>query len=199
MVGTVPKQVERRLCRGELVCPCGGDLAPWGYARQRTVRGVGSVRPRRARCRACLATHVLLSVCCLLRRADGVEVIGQALRAKAIGAGHRPIARQLDRPVSTVRGWLRAFTGNAEAVRSVFTALLTQLDPLTAPLPVRGSRFADAVEAVGACSAASRRRLGFVGAVSGWQLASGVTCGLLLARTAPTKLINTSWLLGAVV
>lgn len=200
MVGTVPKHVERRLRARELVCPCGGDLAPWGYARQRTVRGVdGPVRPRRARCRACLVTHVLLAVSCLLRRADSVDVIGAALRAKATGVGHRPIAQRLSRPASTVRGWLRAFTRNAEAVRLVFTGLLAQLDPLTGPLPARGSRFADAVEAVGAGSAAARRRLGFVGAVSAWQVASGVTGGLLLARAGSAKLINTSSPLGPVV
>ena len=81
------------------------------------------MRPRRARCGSCSVTHVLLAVSCLLRRADGVDVIGRALQAKAAGAGHRPIAVRLERPVSTVRGWLRAFAGNAEVVRSVFTAL----------------------------------------------------------------------------
>jgi len=64
-----------------------------------------------------LVTHVLVAVSCLLRRADGVEVIGAALRAKAAGAGHRPIAAQVARPASTVRGWLRAFARNAEAAR----------------------------------------------------------------------------------
>lgn len=91
-------------------------------------------------------THVLLATSCLLRRADGVDVIGAALRAKATGAGHRPIAERLGRPVSTVRGWLRAFARNAEMMRSVFTALLVQLDPLTGALPARPSVLADAVE-----------------------------------------------------
>lgn len=126
-------------------------------------------------------THVLLAVSCLLRRADGVEVIGAALRAKAGGAGHRAIARSSGRPESTVRGWLRAFARNAETARSVLTGLLVQLDPLTGPLPVRRSVFADAVEVVGVCAAAARRRLGVVGAVSPWQLAAAVTCGRLLA------------------
>jgi len=131
----------------------------------------------------CAGTHVLLAVSCLLRRADGVDVIGQALRAKASGAGHRPIAAELGRPVSTVRGWLRAFSRSAEAVRSRFTALLVELDWLAAPLPSRSSVFADAVEAIGACAAAARRRLGVVGAVSPWQLAAAVTGGRLLANT----------------
>lgn len=180
MVGSDSFDVDRRLLGGELVCPCGGGLAPWGYARERRVRGVGGLRPRRARCGACSATHVLLAVSCLMRRADGVDVIGQALRAKAAGLGHRPIAEQLGRPVSTVRGWLRAFARNAETVRLMFTRLLVELDLQTAPLPSRSSVFADAVEAIGACAAAARRRLGVVGAVSPWQLAAAVTGGRLL-------------------
>lgn len=139
---------------------------------------------------------MLLSVACLLRRADGVEVIGAALRLKAAGDGHRPVAERLGRPASTVRGWLRAFAGNAERVRGVCTALLGELDPLTGPLPVRCSVFADAVEVVGACAAAARRRLGVVGAVSVWQLASAVTGGLLLAPAGAAGSVNTSWLLG---
>src|SRR5215471_4521075 len=57
--------VERQLAGGELSCPsCGGVLGCWGRARQRRVRvlegpAVGLV-PRRARCRGCGATHVLL-------------------------------------------------------------------------------------------------------------------------------------------
>ena len=192
MVGTDSVEVERRLSAGELVCPCGGDLARWGYARARTVRGVGVLRPRRARCGRCAVTHVVLTVSCLLRRADGVDVIGAALRWKAAGAGHRPIAERLGRPVATVRGWLRAFAHHAQAVRSVFTALLVRLDPLAGPLPSHPSLFADAVEVIGRCAAAARRRLGVVGAVSPWQLAAAVTNGRLLAAGLTAELINTN-------
>jgi hypothetical protein len=198
MVGSDPVGVDRRLRAGELACPCGaGQLAPWGYARQRAVRGAGVLRPRRARCSACLATHVLLAVSCLLRRADAVEVVGAALRLKATGVGHRPIAAGLGRPASTVRGWLRAFVGNAERVRAVFTALLAELDPLTGPTRPAGSLFADGVEVIGGCAAAARRRLGVVGAVSAWQLASAVSGGRLLSPAGPVESINTSWPLGA--
>lgn len=76
MVGTCPVEVERRLRAGELMCPCGGGLSPWGHARQRVVRGVGVLRPRRARCGRCLVTHVLFPVTVLLRRADAVAVPG---------------------------------------------------------------------------------------------------------------------------
>jgi hypothetical protein len=196
MVGSDVVEVERRLRAGELFCPCGGGLAPWGHARARSVRGVGDLRPRRARCGECLVTHVLLGVSCLLRRADGAEVIGAALRAKATGQGHRPIAERLGRPASTVRGWLRAFGRNADRARSVFTGLLVMLDPLAGPLPAHPSLFADAVEVVGVCAGAARRRLGAVGAVSPWQLAAAVTGGHLLATSLATVSINTSWPLG---
>jgi hypothetical protein len=146
---------------------------------------------------SCRVTHVLLTVACLARRADAAEVIGAGLVAKATGAGHRRIAAGLGRAASTVRGWLRAFAGNAEAVRAVFTALLVELDPLCGPLPAHGWVVADAVEVVGACAAAARRRLGVIGVVSAWQLASAVTNGRLLASAGPVESINTSSPLGA--
>ena len=78
-----------------------------------------------------------------------------------------------------------------------FTALLVELYPLCGPLPVHGSVFADAVEVIGAAAAAAGRRLGVVGAVSAWQLASAVSGGLLLAPAGSAESINTSWPLGA--
>jgi hypothetical protein len=192
MVGTDSAEVERRLSAGELVCPCGGALAPWGYARRRLVRGVGPLRPRRVRCFGCRVTHVLLSVACLWRRADAAEVIGAALREKAAGSGHRPIAARLDRPASTVRGWLRAFARNAEMVRCVVASVLAELDPLHGPTRSAGTSFADAVEVVGVVAAAARRRLGVVGAVSAWRLASALTHGRLLAPAGTVVVANTN-------
>jgi hypothetical protein len=57
---------------------------------------------------------VLLAASMLLRRADGVVVIGAALLAKAAGSGHRTIAAGNGRPPGTVRGWLRRFARRAE-------------------------------------------------------------------------------------
>src|SRR4051812_7814566 len=112
-VETDPVAVEERLRSGGLACPgCAGVLAGWGWARARRVRGRdGGVRvvPRRSRCRGCRATHVLLPVLLLVRRADTAAVIGAALEAKAAGRGHRRIAEQLGRPPGTGRGWLRRF------------------------------------------------------------------------------------------
>src|SRR6185295_637265 len=104
-----------------LDCPgCPGVLAPWGFARPRRVRGVVSLRPRRARCSGCLVTHVLLPVTVLLRRADAVEVIGAALRARAEGHGHRWISVLVGVPAGTVRGWLRRMSTRLEGVRVHF-------------------------------------------------------------------------------
>jgi hypothetical protein len=81
-------------------------------------------------------------------------------------------------------------------VRALCTGLLVELDPLTAALEPAGSVFADAVEVIGACAAAARRRLGVIGAVSAWQQVSALTGGRLLAPTGPGETINTSRLLG---
>jgi Domain of unknown function (DUF6431) len=190
------EDVERELVAGRLACPaCGGMLARWGRARERQVRGrdgVSRVVPRRARCRGCQRTHVLLPVTCLARRADEAGVIGQALEAKAAGAGHRVIAEVLGRPASTVRGWLRALASRAEQVRSVFTALAVSLvtDP---PLPAAaGSPVGDAVAAIAAAASAAAQFL-VVGEVARWQLAAAATCGMLLAPGWVAGMINTSW------
>jgi hypothetical protein len=199
MVETDEIEVERRLRAGELACPtCAGVLAPWAHARERTLRGFAGVqrhRPRRGCCTSCGGTHVLLPSSCLARRADEVSVIGTALSAKATGLGHRRIAERLERPASTVRGWLRAFAARAEQIRAAFTALLHELDPLSGPVRAAGSTFADAVSAVGVAVAAARRRLGaLVGAWSPWRVAAAVSGGRLLAPAPPTETINTSWL-----
>jgi hypothetical protein len=69
MVGSHSAEVDRRLRAGGLACPCGGVLSPWGHARERKVRGVGVLRPRRGRCGSCMVTHVLLEVPTLFRTA----------------------------------------------------------------------------------------------------------------------------------
>lgn len=193
--------VERGLRAGTLSCPCGGVLAPWGWARPRLLRDLSSslrVRPRRGRCRSCAVTHVLLLVDVLLRRADTVAVIGSALADKALGHGHRVIAARLGRPASTVRGWLRRFESRAESVRTALTALAATL-VVDAVLPdPEGDVFADAVSAVGAAASAAARRFG-VAVVSGWRLVNCVTAGRLLAPGWPGGSCNTSWPWAAVL
>lgn len=76
-VGLDAAQVEADLRAGLLACPaagCAAVLGPWGSARERLVRGVGRLLPRRGRCRGCGRTQVLLPASVL--RADAVTVIG---------------------------------------------------------------------------------------------------------------------------
>jgi hypothetical protein len=176
--------VEAELKSGELSCPhCAGALRPWGSARQRTTRLVAGTehhRPRRARCRSCLKTSVLLCERFLSRRVDAAEVIGGALFAKAAGAGQRTVAAQALRPRETVRNWLRAFAARVGAVRQHFLAWALALDPRLHDVVAHGSGFADAVEAI--ALAARAASLSF-GPRPVWSWASRMTRGALLSNT----------------
>lgn len=180
-----PDAVEADLAAGKVACPsCGGGLARWGFARRRELRGeTGPValRPRRARCRSCRSTHVLLADIALGRRVDVVAVIGSALTVAAVGAGHRTAAKRVARPASTVRGWLRRFRAAAERVAAHFAAWAHRLDPMLGPIRPAGSPVADAVEAIGAAARAASLRLGPRPA---WSWASALTIGALLANTS---------------
>jgi hypothetical protein len=112
IVVSCPQRAEQTVRAGAMPCPrCRGRLRPHGYGRTRTVRGLGddtvTMTPRRVRCADCSVTQILLPTELTVRRADSTEVIGNALLAKANGAGVGTIAARLDRPASTVRRWLR--------------------------------------------------------------------------------------------
>ena len=190
MVGTDPVEVDRVLAGGGLRCPeCTGELRPWGYARSRGVRDEDAIRasrPRRSSCSQCRRTHVLLPASMLVRRADTVLVIGAALLAKAAGLGHRRVAVVLGRPQSTVRGWLRRFTGRAESVRVMFTELLHALDATVAATTPTGSVFGDALDVLGLATAAAAR---LFGPRPAWEFAAAASGGLLLG---PGRAAHTS-------
>jgi hypothetical protein len=177
--------VEAELVGGGLGCPsCSGVLAPWGFARRRSIRLRGdatvSLRPRRSKCRACTRTHVLLPDLCLLHRQYAVVVIGAAIEVRAAGCcGYRRIAEELGVPVRTVRRWLGRFAGNAEAIRALFTCWAFALDPELGPIAPAGGLFADALEAIGVAARAWVLRLGRDRAV--WPLVAFLSGGLLLA------------------
>jgi len=193
-----PIGVEKKLTSGEINCPgCGSVLRPWGWAAMRVLRGEGPsrlrLRPRRSHCSTCRATHVLLPVIALLRRADAAVVIGTALLAKARGAGHRAIAAALGRPAETVRGWLRSFARRAEEIRVLFTVLLTGVDPdPRIPAAAGGDALGDAVAAMLALAEAVRRRWPALGAASPWQVAVAATHGRLIFPAGSRSSINTS-------
>lgn len=194
-VGLGAVEVESRLVSGELRCPgCAGALGPWGWARTRLLRdgrGPGLVlRPRRSRCRSCGSSHVLLPAFALVRRADVVEVIGQALAVVARGAGARTAAEQVGRPVETVRGWVRRFRERAELLRVVFTVLLAEVAPDPVMPAAAGHPVADAVSAIAGAAVAARSRwpdlVGRnVGEVPVWLFAAAVSHGRLLAPGWP--------------
>jgi len=189
--------VERQLERGELACPsCGGVLGGWGEAVTRPVRQLEGdderVTPRRSRCRACGATHVLLPARLLSRRADAGAVIGRALEESAVGAGHRKIAELVERPVSTVRGWLRRFAARAEEVRAFFTVLLARTSPDPVMPAGAAGPVAAAVSAIAGAAVAVAQRWPQLGTVPVWTAASAASGGLLIAPGWPGQGRNTS-------
>lgn len=186
------EKVETDLKAGLIACPdCRGELGPWGRAVRRELRrllGSEWVSPRRSRCRSCKKSHVLLPESALLRRRDGVEVIGTALLMRAEGASASRIAAALGRTVEIVRGWLACFKGNVEEIRAHFTRWARFLDPLGEPIEPAGSAFKDAVSAIGVASRAAVLRFGprpqwsFLSILSGGGLLSNTK---LLYRAAP--------------
>jgi hypothetical protein len=177
--------VEAELVGGLLGCPsCRAVLGPWGHARERVLRCRGGdrlLRPRRARCRGCLGTHVLLPEIAFSRRQDEVSVIGEAIEAKVVvGEGFRRIAARLGAYPETVRGWLRRFAERAEQIRAHFTCCAVALDPeLGAMLPA-GSDVADALDAI---AVAARVWVLRFGPAEPWEIASRLSGGLLLGNT----------------
>ena len=187
-VETDADAVEERLGSGRLACPgCSAVLARWGHARGRRVRDTDGrlwIVPRRTRCTGCRATHVLLPVVLLVRRADTAAVIGAGLTAKATGAGHRLIAALLGRAPETVRGWLRRFGTRVESVRAVFTRWCRDLAPDPVLPGPAGSPWADALAAIAAATAALGARFG-IGKVPTWQAATAISAARLLAPGWP--------------
>ena len=194
MIGVAdPSRVESDLVGGTLTCPsCTGALQPWGHARARTVRDHGTsvvaLRPRRARCRSCHGTHVLLPAVVAPRRADTTAVIGAALQASARGTGYRRIAAQVQRPLSTVRRWIRSVRDPAhvEWLRTQGMVWLARIDlNVINTLAPQASRLGDALTALAAAALTLRARV--VPHVPPWTLIGQITCGRLVARPAPAR------------
>ena len=177
--------VEAELVDGLLGCPsCRGVLGPWGHARERVLRcltGDRLLRPRRARCRGCAGTHVLLPEVALARRQDEVAVIGSAIEAKVVaGEGFRRIAARLGAYPETVRGWLRRFAERVELIRAHFTRCAVALDPELGLVMPAGSDVADALDAIAVAARAWVLRFG---PADPWQIASRLSGGMLLGNT----------------
>lgn len=172
------------LARRMLRCPdCGQALKPWGRGRERTIRelggGVRTVRPDRARCTGCDVTHVVLNAVLLPRRAYAAGLIGQALVAAARGRGHRLVARDLDVPPGTVRGWIRRARRSAGQLRAAGVRAVVMLDPDALPARAHPSELACALDALGAAALALGGRFG-VQHASPWARVTVLTQGQLL-------------------
>ena len=172
------------LVRRKLPCPdCGQALKPWGRARERTIRELGgalvTVLPDRARCTGCGVTHVVLDAGLLPRRAYAASLIGQALVAAARGHGHRLIARHLDVPHGTVRGWIRRACRPAGQLRVAGVQAVVALDPDALPVQDRPSELAYALDALGAAAVALGGRFGLQH-TSPWARVTVLTRGRLL-------------------
>ena len=178
--------VEAELVGGLLGCPsCRGVLGPWGHARERVLRCRSEdrlVRPRRARCRGCAGTHVLLPEVALLRRQDEVAVIGQAIEAMVAGVAYRQIASGLGVHADTVRGWLRRFVERAGLLRAHFTRCALALDPEVGLVLPAGSGVADALEAIAVAARAWVLRFG---PGDPWRIVCRLSGGGLLATRTP--------------
>lgn len=179
-------QAHRELLAGTLPCwRCSAPLRSWGYARPRSLRlSCGarvSLRPRRARCRACSATDVLLPAFAPLRSGYAMAVVGPALLASAQGRSHRTIAADLGLPADTVRGWIRKVNGRAEELRTTATRAAYMLDPNLPPIlsTDSGSPLAEAISALGAAAAAARRMFGPI--ATPWEFLAAIAQGHLLA------------------
>jgi hypothetical protein len=136
---------------------------------------------------------VLLAASLLLRRADEAGVIGAALTAAGRGLGHRRIARELQVPEDTVRGWLRRAAGRrAGLVREVFTRVAAAVSADPVPLDPAGSPLADALVAVAAAAVAVAGRWPWLLTVSPWEVASAVTNATLLSPVMTAAAFNAS-------
>ena len=194
MIGIAdPARAETALAAGTLTCPgCTRPLHPWGHARTRTVRDHGTttlvLRPRRARCRTCRVTHVLLPTAATPRRADSTAVIGSALLASTRGTGYRRIAAELDRPLSTVRRWVRAVRdpGHVEWLRTQGMVWLARVDlDVINTLVPQPTRLGDALTALAAAALTLRARV--LPHLSPWPLVGQLTHGRLVGPPVPAR------------
>lgn len=187
-----PSAAAADLAAGALACPrwgCEGRLGPWGHARPRWVRIAPSRReshrPRRARCRSCGRTQVLVWARSHPRRVDAVETVGAALLASVSGLSDRAVAEQLGLPATTVRDWLRRARVNANAVQAEATAAVLALDANVTRIEPVGSALGDMLTTVGIAASAARRRFGPIAPT--WQLATVITGAGILAARPPRK------------
>jgi transposase-like protein len=188
MYGCVDQaEFDAQLLAGTASCEhCPGLLKPWGSARERTTRhlhGESKRRPRRVRCNTCKRTDVIILHKEVARHQDDAQVHGAAILSSAQGNGYRKVAAQLNRPVSTVRNWIRRFRAKAEDLRCFGTIWFSDVDssPFLEP---KASPLAEGLDAMAAAARALILRLGLVGKCP-WELMTALTGGSIFR--GPTK------------
>jgi transposase-like protein len=135
---------------------------------------------RRARCTSCEVSHTLLPSFALVRRLDEVRVVGQALAGVVSGRGMRPLARELEVPHETLRGWRRRYRTRSPTLAAGFAAMAVALGGAGPELSGEPERAG--LEALRAAWWQARRRFGeAVPAV--FEFASVVSGGELLGTT----------------
>jgi hypothetical protein len=169
-------EVPRQSCPG-----CSGSMTFWsGYTRSvRTGERCVRLWVPRARCAPCDATHALLPAFVVLRRLDTVETIGAVLVGAIDGPdGVRPVAKNVNVPHTTARGWVRRFAERAEGLAVAFAALAVDLGG-----EILGPVSDIAHRALAAMRTASDAAFGLPGwqALGHWRFVSTVVGGGLLA------------------
>ena len=130
-------------------------------------------------------THVLLPKVALLRRADTVATIGEALMSTHVDrCSRRAVAVRAGVSVNTVRGWRRRFRQRAEQIRVEFTELAHEWDPEQGAIAAQETPELDALEAIGVAAQAAVRHFGAADAEPVWQLVAGASAGRLLCNTS---------------
>jgi hypothetical protein len=116
----------------------------------------------------------------LLRRLDVVTVIGTALVLKVIdGLGWRPIAEQLDVPLTTLRTWWQRFRACSPLLQSTCTRLVVTLDGT--PVDVRSVGERAALEVLSLAWQRAEARFGpRIGGGGVWSFWSAISGGLAL-------------------
>ena len=138
---------------------------PVGVRAGRAVRLRGGrvtrLRPRRARCRSCRRTRILLPAWCAPRRADGIEVIGAAAGLAMAGQATGPSPpRSAFRPPPCAAGCAACAPVPGSCVARHRRAGRPLPYPPGPPSKPAGSPLGDALNAVAAAVDCARRNFG---------------------------------------
>lgn len=162
-------------------CPsCRRSMIFWSGYWRFTRTEAGRCWVKRARCTSCRVSHALLPSFALVRRLDEARVVGRALAGVVSGRGMRPLARGLEVPHETLRGWRRRYRTRSPMLTAGFAALAVALGGAGPELSGEPERAG--LEALGAAWWQARQRFGEeVPAV--FEFASVASGGELLGTT----------------